>query len=695
MKILVVGGCGYVGGYLTDLLIQEGHEVMVYDNLLYETRFLKDVPFINGDIRDHKKLDKIVHDYDVVVWLAAMVGDGACQVDLQLTEDLNFNSVKWLVDNYKGKIYWTSTCHDTDTKLLTKRGIIDYDQISMDDEVLSVDIESNKLEWKKIEKIIIKDYNGDLNVIDGRRISCAVTPDHKLLLKGKNGNFYQEIGSLKRTSSHIEFLSKFNNSDTSNSKVFFEFNDGIEKDNVPNKMLNYDLFYLIGLFIGDGHSGTYTRKVKNKSGLNRKDFLNIRDKKGRFVSNKNIGDQSETICHKYDNGFCLPEGDPAREKLINLLQKYSIKYYLTTKRVNVSSKRFCLFFKQFGLDSHNKQIPRWVLDTNDYSLLMQLFDGLIDSDGNHSRKYSCQLNSKTFHPEYTTVSEKLLPGLMELSLKTNHGFSYKQYYSESKIGDRVLKGNCFRIYFSTSIKTMQKNKIISKPYNGKVWCLTVKDNHNFFVVRHGKLNVFGNCSIYGINNDLIDETATPNPLSAYASTKLAAEQYIVENSSDYLIFRLGTLYGLGDVHSRLRFDLVANILTKKAIEGEKLSVFGGQQWRPLLHVRDVAHAFIYGLNNNITGLYNLSEGNYNISHLAKVIGDIIPGTEVELKDMKFEDLRNYRVNNSKILATGWKPALKLEDGILELKKVFEEKRIKNGDDPIYSNEAYMKSIEEK
>ena len=60
MKILVVGGAGYIGGYLVDQLLDKGYDPIVYDNILYEDRYLKDVPFIRGDIRDTYKL---VEDY--------------------------------------------------------------------------------------------------------------------------------------------------------------------------------------------------------------------------------------------------------------------------------------------------------------------------------------------------------------------------------------------------------------------------------------------------------------------------------------------------------------------------------------------------------------------------------------------------------------------------------------------------------
>ena len=208
----------------------------------------------------------------------------------------------------------------------------------------------------------------------------------------------------------------------------------------------------------------------------------------------------------------------------------------------------------------------------------------------------------------------------------------------------------------------------------------------------GKIVFMSTCSVYGINNDLIDEEATPNPLSVYAATKLEAEKYIMKNSKNPLVFRLGTLYGVGDEHSRIRLDLVANVLSKRATLGEELSVYGGEQWRPLLHVKDVSLAILYCLDRNISGLYNLGSGNYTISQMAESIQKVIPNVKVKHQELKFEDQRNYRVKTDRILATGWKPKYNLEDGIREMYKIIKEGRIKDVNDSVYSNVDYLKKI---
>ena len=116
---------------------------------------------------------------------------------------------------------------------------------------------------------------------------------------------------------------------------------------------------------------------------------------------------------------------------------------------------------------------------------------------------------------------------------------------------------------------------------------------------------------------LLDEESSINPLSEYASSKIQAEEYLKGTNS--VIFRLGTLFGISDEFSRIRLDLVVNILVTKALTDGKLTVFGGEQWRPLLHVNDVANAIENVLDKDIKGVYNLHHKNYKIIDIAEAI----------------------------------------------------------------------------
>src|SRR5271157_2606726 len=109
-KVLVVGGAGYIGGAVTDELLANRIPFTVYDSLLYEPHYLKKVDFIRGDVRDTDLLRSILSHYTHVIWLAAIVGDGACEVNRDLTQAVNRDSVKWLAENYSGRVVFTSTC---------------------------------------------------------------------------------------------------------------------------------------------------------------------------------------------------------------------------------------------------------------------------------------------------------------------------------------------------------------------------------------------------------------------------------------------------------------------------------------------------------------------------------------------------------------------------------------------------------
>lgn len=109
-KVLVAGGAGYIGGAVTECLLRMGIPFTVYDNLLYEPHYLKDVDFVYGDVRDTDRLMGLLPSYTHIIWLAAIVGDGACALTPELTKSVNYDAVEWLAENYKGRIIFTSTC---------------------------------------------------------------------------------------------------------------------------------------------------------------------------------------------------------------------------------------------------------------------------------------------------------------------------------------------------------------------------------------------------------------------------------------------------------------------------------------------------------------------------------------------------------------------------------------------------------
>jgi nucleoside-diphosphate-sugar epimerase len=207
----------------------------------------------------------------------------------------------------------------------------------------------------------------------------------------------------------------------------------------------------------------------------------------------------------------------------------------------------------------------------------------------------------------------------------------------------------------------------------------------------GRIIFPSTCSVYGARDGLLDEESSTSPLSVYAESKLEAEKILLESSNSTLIFRLGTLFGLSDIHSRLRVDLVLNTLTIRAIMEKRMSVFGGNQYRPLLHVRDVATAAIPQIVSNNTGVYNLHTENITIIQLAERIKNILPYTLIEKSEVSFQDSRNYRVSSDKARdLLGFSPLWSIDDGIREISDVISSKRIKDVSNPRFNNSESLR-----
>lgn len=199
------------------------------------------------------------------------------------------------------------------------------------------------------------------------------------------------------------------------------------------------------------------------------------------------------------------------------------------------------------------------------------------------------------------------------------------------------------------------------------------------------------CSVYGAQEEEVDEKSPVNPLSVYAATKLIAEKHLT--NSNAIIFRLGTLFGISDTYSRIRMDLVINTLTARAFTEGKLKVFGGKQYRPILHVRDMAKLAVDSIDTKQKGIFNLKKENIKIIDLAQRLRAFFPKLEIETVSMKFQDTRNYRANSKKAEnLLKFNPQLTVEDGILEIKKLLEEHRIGDIDNPRFTNQLYLSAF---
>lgn len=203
------------------------------------------------------------------------------------------------------------------------------------------------------------------------------------------------------------------------------------------------------------------------------------------------------------------------------------------------------------------------------------------------------------------------------------------------------------------------------------------------------------CSVYGASDNLMDEKSETEPISLYAETKLHSERVLLDAHSRTFhptILRFATVFGLA---RRPRFDLVVNLLTAKAIQEGVITIFNGDQWRPFIHVSDVAAAvvetFAAPLESVSGEIFNVGDDrlNFTLAQVAEKIRALIPETRIEF--VENADRRNYRVSFRKIRdCIGFTAACALEDGILEIKRAFERAEILNYRQPFYSNVSYLK-----
>ena len=207
----------------------------------------------------------------------------------------------------------------------------------------------------------------------------------------------------------------------------------------------------------------------------------------------------------------------------------------------------------------------------------------------------------------------------------------------------------------------------------------------------GRIIFPSTCSVYGAQDGILDESSPVGPLSLYAESKLEAEEILLKSKATPLIFRLGTLFGLSDQFARLRVDLVLNVLTIRAVLEGTMSVFGGMQFRPLLHVRDVATAAIPHISNTSTGIYNLHTENITVLELAERIRALVPGSKIEQTKITFQDARNYRVNSDKARdELSFRPNWSIEDGVTEVANAISQRRIKDVANPRFNNSENLR-----
>lgn len=203
------------------------------------------------------------------------------------------------------------------------------------------------------------------------------------------------------------------------------------------------------------------------------------------------------------------------------------------------------------------------------------------------------------------------------------------------------------------------------------------------------------CSVYGAAETTIEEGGQTAPLTVYARSKVEAEDYLeAHQDGDWtpVILRNGTLFGYSP---RMRFDLVVNIFSLHSTLYNEVRIFGtGQQWRPFLHVRDCARAFVHfaELEKPKHLRYNIARENLRVVDVAAMFKQLNPRLKVSHVDLPEDDLRNYRVSHARASAEGFDAEIGVAVGAQEMCEAIVSGAIPDPESLFYRNAKWLSEL---
>ena len=332
-------------------------------------------------------------------------------------------------------------CFDSQTEILTKDGFKLFPNISYDDEIATLNQDTNKLEYQKPSIIYEYDYDGDMILFDGNFVNQLVTPNHRFYVKKtyKDDFEFIEARNIKR---HHKFRKVCNWDGTTVDRVYIDTVTG------PSNVVNVEYFdiddflILLGAYLAEGNIGDYPHKDDG------------------YISYK-------VVISNDDYDWKL--------KLANIIKKYGFSPYIDKRRLTFSSKQLVLYFKQFG-KARQKYIPTWVKNLP-LEKLKILYDEMYFGDGrkNDRQKYYC------------TSSKKLADDVTEICLKMGMCTNIVIATDNKKYGDSYKVS----VYKNDTVGICDDRSIKKQQYSGKVHCVEVP-NHVIYVKRNGKSLWSGN-----------------------------------------------------------------------------------------------------------------------------------------------------------------------------------------------------------
>jgi nucleoside-diphosphate-sugar epimerase len=192
-------------------------------------------------------------------------------------------------------------------------------------------------------------------------------------------------------------------------------------------------------------------------------------------------------------------------------------------------------------------------------------------------------------------------------------------------------------------------------------------------------------SVYGVKDEpKVTEDLELVPISEYNKTKMVAERVLLSyrDVMTCTSIRPATVCGWSP---RMRLDVVVNLLTMQALENRKMTVLGGSQVRPNIHIDDLVDLYLFAMDKRLDGVYNAGFENISVLDIAKLVAAHTPA---EIAILPSNDPRSYLVCSDKLLATGFAPKRDVATAIKDVIEAYRSGRLKN--DPAWHNVKWMK-----
>lgn len=192
-------------------------------------------------------------------------------------------------------------------------------------------------------------------------------------------------------------------------------------------------------------------------------------------------------------------------------------------------------------------------------------------------------------------------------------------------------------------------------------------------------------SVYGVSPEpRVTEDVELRPISEYNKTKMVAERVILSYAGALVptIIRPATVCGPSP---RMRLDLTVNLLTLQALTNRVMTVLGGSQVRPNIHIDDLVDVYLFALDRRLAGIYNAGFENLSILEIANAIAARVPA---EVRILPSTDPRSYRQCSDRLLGAGFTPSRTIATAIEELAALYAAGRLR--DDPSSHNVSWMR-----